>query len=112
MLAQRISSLLGCTLPTRKMVNDIWTQTQLKMEPMPITYNNSNPPVTVPWFNVYNSNIWAQRQTYLPSFPLGDSVAGDKKDVIISTYIYNWRVKRSGEISSGRTAFFFDQAEG
>ncbi len=88
MLAQRISVLLGCTLPTRKMVNDIWTQTQLKMEPMPMTYNNSNPPVTVPWFNVYNSNIWAQRQTYLPTFPLGDSVAGDKKDVIISTYIY------------------------
>jgi hypothetical protein len=89
LLAQRISVLLGCTLPTRKMVNDIWTQTQLQMAPMPLTYNNSNPPITVPWFNTYNSNIWAQRQTYLPAFPLGDSVAGDKKDVIISTYIYN-----------------------
>lgn len=89
MLAQRLSVLLNCTLPTRKMVNDIFAQTQLKLEPMPLTYNNSNPPVTVAWFNVYNSNIWAQRQGYLPQYPLGSSVAGDKKDVIISTYIYN-----------------------
>ncbi len=89
MLAQRLCVLLNCTLPTRKMVNDIWWQTQVKMAPEPITYNQTNPPITVPWFNTYNSNIWAERQTYLPGLPLGDSVAGDKKDVIISTYIYN-----------------------
>lgn len=89
MLAQRLSVLLNCSLPTRKMVNDIWAQTIVQMAPEPLTYNQTNPPITVPWFNVYNSNIWAQRQTYLPAFPLGDSVAGDKKDVIISTYIYN-----------------------
>lgn len=89
LLAQRISVLLNCTLPTQKMVDDIWTQTQLKLAPMPLTYNQTNPPITVAWFDVYNSNIWAQREPYIPSFPLGDSVAGDKKDVIISTYIYN-----------------------
>jgi len=88
MLAQRISVLLNCTLPTRKMVNDIWTQTQLQMEPMPLTYNQTNPPITVAWFDTYNSNIWAQREGYFPTYPLGNSVAGDKKDVIISTYIY------------------------
>jgi hypothetical protein len=88
LLAQRLAVLLGCSLPTRKMVNDIWAQTQLQMEPMPLYYNQTNPPVTVAWFNVYNSNIWTQRQSFLPQFPLGDSVAGDKKDVILSTYIY------------------------
>lgn len=89
LLAQRLCNLLNCTLPTRKMVNDIWAQTQVKMAPEPITYNQTNPPITVAWFDTYNSNIWAEREAYLPTFPLGDSVAGDKKDVIISTYIYN-----------------------
>lgn len=89
LLAQRIAVLLGCTLPTSRMVDQIWTNTQLKMEPMPLTYNQTNPPITVAWFDTYNSNIWAQRQTYFPTYPLGDSVAGDKKDVIISIEIYN-----------------------
>ena len=88
MLAQRIATALDCTLPTRKMVNDVFVNMQVKMEPTPIPYNNAHPPVTIPWFNTYNTMVWTQRMTFLPSFPLGSSVGGDKKDVVISTRIY------------------------
>ena len=36
LLAQRLGNLLGCTLPTRKMVNQIWTNAAVKMNPQPI----------------------------------------------------------------------------
>lgn len=89
MLAQRISALLGCTLPTRRMVDEVFPAAQVKLEPTPIPYNNSNPPVTVAWFDVYNTIVWTQRVTFTNSFPLGASVVGDKKDLVISTLIYN-----------------------
>ena len=36
LLAQRLADLTGCTLPTRKMVNQIWTNAAVKMNPQPI----------------------------------------------------------------------------
>jgi hypothetical protein len=89
MLAQRLCALLNCALPTRKMVNDIFVHAQVKMEPTPIPYNNDDPPVTVAWFNTYNTMVLTQRLSFTHSFPLGASVDGDKKDVVLSTLIYN-----------------------
>lgn len=90
LLAQRVSVLLNCTLPTRKMVNDIWTAAPLKLAPNPIPYNATNLIQTVPYFNQENSMVWTQRVASIPTpYPLGTLVSGDKKDVIISTYIYN-----------------------
>ena len=36
LLAQRLCNTLGCALPTRKMVNQIWTNAAVKMSPQPI----------------------------------------------------------------------------
>jgi hypothetical protein len=84
-LGQKIASELGCFLPTRKMVDQIWNAAALHMEPEPI------PPsarmVTVPVFEKHDNLVWKQRKTFLKSKPLGSLVSGHKKDVIISNYI-------------------------
>ncbi len=87
LLAQRLCDLLGCTLPTRKMVNQIWTNAAVKMTPQPIP--PSGDMITVPVFSEHNSMVWTQRNTFINSFPLGALVSGDKKDVVISTMIYS-----------------------
>ena len=86
MLATQIADLTGCTLPTRKMVNDIWTAATVKLAPSPI------PPgplmSTVPVFNDHNTTVKGQRDAVLGTHPLGNLVSGDKKDVVISNMIY------------------------
>ena len=49
MLATQIADLTGCTLPTRKMVNDIWTAATVKLAPSPISPGPLM--TTVPVFN-------------------------------------------------------------
>ena len=87
LLAQRLCDALGCTLPTRKMVNQIWTNAAVKMNPQPIP--PSADMITVPVFADENHMVRTQRNTFTNSFPLGALVAGDKKDVVISTMIYS-----------------------
>jgi len=86
LLAQRICDAIGCTLPTRKMVNQVWTNTAVKMTPQ--TISPSAAMITVPVFADHNAMVRAQRNTFTNSFPLGSLVSGNKKDVIISTKIY------------------------
>lgn len=86
LLAQRLCDLLGCTLPTRKMVNQIWTNAAVKLNPQPITASPEM--ITVPVFAWHNFMVRTQRNTFLNSFPLGTLVGGNKKDVIISARIY------------------------
>ena len=86
LLAQRLCNTLGYTLPTRKMVNQIWTNAAVKMPPQPIA--PSDYMTTVPVFAQENYIVRTQRNAFTNSFPLGALVSGDKKDVIISTKIY------------------------
>jgi hypothetical protein len=86
LLAQRLCNALGCTLPTRKMVNQIWTNAAVKMAPQPIS--PSAEMITVPVFSDHNDMVRTQRSSFTNSHPLGALVSGDKKDVIISTKIY------------------------
>ena len=86
-LAQRIANLLNCTLPTRLMVNYNWTNAALKLTPSTIYY--TNPITTVPIFIEQDAAVMAQRNAVTNTHPLGALVSGDKKDVIISTLIYN-----------------------
>ena len=81
-----LCNVLGCTLPTRKMVNQIWTNAAVKLNPQPIP--PSGDMVTVPVFAQENYMVQTQRNTFTNSFPLGALVSGDKKDVILSTMIY------------------------
>lgn len=86
MLAQRVATFAGCTLATRKISDDIWRAAKVKMTPTPI------PPtakmITVPIFDEHNQIVRTQRLAQVTAHPLGDLVAGDKKDIIISTSIY------------------------
>jgi len=81
-LAQRIANRLDCSLPTRKMVKDIWAQAQVKLTPTNLPPSAAM--ITVPVFNKHNSLVWTQRQACLDAHPLGALVAGHKKDVVIS----------------------------
>lgn len=86
-LAQRLADRLGCSLPTRKMVNQIWTNASLKLNPQPIP--PSPEMTTVPVFAQHNAMVRAQRDAFTNAHPPGALVSGDKKDVIISTLIYS-----------------------
>jgi len=85
-MAQQVADLLQCSLPTRKMVDAIWTQAAVKLAPAPIP--PSAQMTTVPVFNQHNTMVWNQRQPVLSQFPLGALVGGDKKDVVITNRIY------------------------
>ena len=87
LLGQRICDALGCTMPTRKMVNQIWTNAAVKMDPQPIPPSGAM--ITVPVFADHNTMVRTQRNTFTNSLPLGALVSGDKKDVVISTLIYS-----------------------
>jgi hypothetical protein len=80
--AQIIADALRCSLPTRKMVDDIYRSAQLKLAPSPIPPTPAMTTVTV--FNNHNEIIRTRRTEFLPNFPLGTLIAGHKKDVVIS----------------------------
>ena len=84
MLATRINTLTGTTLPTSKMVGDIWAAATVQLAPQPLT---AGPLMsTVPFFAHHDSLVGQQRATFSNS--LGSLVSGDKKDVIIDNAIY------------------------
>ncbi len=87
LLAQRLGDHLGCTLPTRKMVNQIWTNAAVKLNPQPIA--PSPEMITVPVFAQHNAMVRSQRDTFTNAQPPGALVSGDKKDVVISSLIYS-----------------------
>jgi len=84
-LAQLLADTLGCTLPTRQMVDAIYTHATLKLSPKPIPPSPAMTTVAVFW--QHNDSIRIQRKTMLAQHPLGVLVAGHKKDVIISNAI-------------------------
>ncbi len=86
LLGQRLADLLNCSMPTRKMVNDIWTKAPVKLTPA--TIPPSPEMTTVPIFVQHNNTVRGQRNAQTNLFPLGALVGGDKKDVVVSVRIY------------------------
>src|SRR6185437_2486503 len=84
MLATKIGTLTGTTLPTSKMVGDIWTASIVKLTPQNLPPGSQMS--TVPYFAHHDSIVGQQRATF--SAPLGSLTSGDKKDVIIDNKIY------------------------
>lgn len=86
LLAQKICNALHCMLPTKKMVDQIYSTASCKLRPQPI------PPTpqmtTVPVFSQHNDSVRSIRFPVLGQFPFGTLVGGTKKDVIISNRIY------------------------
>src|SRR5207249_10522967 len=75
--AQKIANGLDCSLPTRKMVDQIFAAAKVKLVPSPI------PPTpamaTVPVFSNHNAIVRAQRAEHLKAHPLGALVAGQDR---------------------------------
>lgn len=69
MLATQIADLTGCTLPTRKMVNDIWSAATVKLSPSTITPGPGM--TTVPVFDQHNTTVKGQRNAVVATYPLG-----------------------------------------
>ncbi len=86
-LAQRVANKLKCSLPTRKMVDKIYLQAQVKLAPLPIPPTPAM--VTVPVFVRHNQMVISQRDSLQYNYSPGLMVGGNKKDVIVSNRIYN-----------------------
>jgi hypothetical protein len=80
--AQKIADALHCTLPTRKMVDEIYSNAAVKLAPSPIPPNAKMG--TIPIFIQHNETVREQRKAELAAHPLGALVAGHKKDVVVS----------------------------
>lgn len=122
MVAQKIADLLGCVLPTRKMVDDIYAAAELKLAPAPIPPSPAM--TTVEVFEQHNRSVRDQRMKELKAHPLGALVAGHKKDVVISTRlatapgkvaIYGWHRLNGAPIQplyTGHTNTWVDYSHG
>lgn len=77
MTAQMIADSLGCFLPTRKIVNDIYAQAKVKLEPVPLLAFRDS--ALMFWH--HNLIIEGQRKQRK------GLIAGIKKDVVISSRI-------------------------
>lgn len=77
--AQAAADAFGCVLPTQKMVDDIWRQAAIKLDPRPLTHDRES----VETFVEHNSIIESQRAGRRS----GGVVAGIKKDVVITNQL-------------------------
>jgi hypothetical protein len=85
-LAQRVANLLRCSLPTRKMVDLIYQNASIKLEPQPIPPTKAM--TTVPVFIAHNDLVKTQLIPYYVEHNNSELTAGNKKDVVISSKIY------------------------
>jgi hypothetical protein len=76
MTAARIADAFGCALPTRKIVDDVYRQAAVKLEPRPLTTARE----AVGTFAEHSAIVERQRAGH----KLGELVAGVKKDVVVT----------------------------
>ena len=118
-LGQRLADMLGCALPTRRMVDDVWAAAPVKLNP--VTFSPSIYDIVSPTlFYQHHQQIEAQRAGQ----PLGTLVAGTKKDVIVSSVlagvsnrvvIYGWHFPSGSPIQpryAGHIASYVDYSHG
>lgn len=85
-LAQRIADLLNCSLPTKKMVDQIYKNATIKLAPQPIPPTKAMTTVRV--FLAHNELVMSQLSPYAIAHHKSELTAGHQKDVIISNKIY------------------------
>lgn len=86
MLAQQIAGLTNSILPTKKMVDSIYANAKIKLEPQPIP--PSKEMTTVPVFIAHNNIVLKQLEEFKQQHSQSELTAGNKKDIIISNKIY------------------------
>jgi hypothetical protein len=116
MAAQRVADSLGCFLPTRKIVNDIYQQARIKLEPVPLfAFRDST-------LTMYHHHLIVEGQRQQRN----GLIAGIKKDVVISgkisrdtrpnrVAIYGWH-KTDGKpiqpLYTGHVNWYVDYSHG
>lgn len=86
MLAQHVADKLHCSLPTRKMVDNIYRQAAIKLTPQPIPPSAAM--ITVPVFRAHTDSVIKQLSPFLQLHSRSALTAGNKKDIVISNKIY------------------------
>lgn len=86
MLAQKIASLSKAMLPTKKMVDDIYSNALIRLAPQPIA--PSKLMTTVPVFIAHNNIVIKQLDSLKKRHLQSELTGGHKKDIIISNKIY------------------------
>jgi hypothetical protein len=85
-LAQKVADLLKCSLPTKKMVDTIYKNATIKLEPIPVPPTKAM--TTVPIFIAHSDLVIKQLFPFQNQHINGELTAGNKKDLIISNKIY------------------------
>ena len=85
-LAQKVADLMKCSLPTKKMVDLIYVNATIKLEPKPIPPSDLMTSIYV--LTQHNDLLKMQLKPFLDSHNNSELTAGNKKDVIISNKIY------------------------
>jgi len=92
MLAQRIADLTHTLLPTKSMVDEIYGQATIKLEPQPIPPTKAMTNISV--FRTHHEMVLKQLRALGSSYKQGNLTAGNKKDIIISNKIYGQATPR------------------
>ncbi|MCX7626070.1 MAG: hypothetical protein N2Z21_07660 [Candidatus Sumerlaeaceae bacterium] len=79
-LAQWICDYLDCSLPTPKLVNEIWTNAAAQLMPQPIPPSPEMANVEV----FYQHHLMVETQRVAKGFAVGLLMAGIKKDVVLT----------------------------
>ncbi|RZL64244.1 MAG: hypothetical protein EOO93_07280 [Pedobacter sp.] len=85
-LAQKVGNKLYCSLPTKKMVDLIYTNATIKLAPLPIPPSASMTTFSV--FKQHDELIKEQLKALETRHLSSELTAGNKKDIIISNKIY------------------------
>ena len=120
--AERIADRLGCMLPTRRMVDDIYAAAAIKLEPQPMTPGPEM--TTVSAFLAHDGLVRTQRLALAGGPRPAALVAGHKKDVVLTprlatsqgkVAIYGWH-RTNGQaiqpLDLGHTDAWVDYSHG
>ena len=119
LIAQPIADALHCLLPTRKMVNAIWSQAPIHLSPAPISPATVDIMLATTHYR-HHEMVEAQRA----GNPLGPAIAGIKKDVVITPLlasnpgkvaIYGWHYTNGTPIQPlylGHVDWYVDYSHG
>jgi len=82
--ALAIAGRFGFTLPTRKMVDAIYAQAQVQLQPQPLPAGDTMRSTGYYW----RHNLMVRGQRAAAGAPLGSLTAGDKKDLVLSDRLW------------------------
>lgn len=123
--AQYLADKLNCSLPTRKVVDNIYTNSKFRLSPQPIP--PSDKMTTIQVFEQHTDSIKQQFSISGSDRSATGIVAGHKKDIIISNRIYDpdrtnervviygWHLSENSPIQpvyNGHTAMYVDYSHG